>query len=84
MIVEIPSNSLSPEALRGVVEEFITREGTDYGHTVHSLEHKMQAVYRQLERGEVAIVFDPESQTCNILTRDALDKAEQAEQATTD
>lgn len=79
MIVEIPSNSLSPAALRGVVEEFVTREGTDYGHKDHSLEDKMQTVYRQLERGEVAIVFDPDSQTCNIVTRDALAKAARSE-----
>lgn len=75
MFVEIPSNSLSPEALQGVVEEFVTREGTDYGHAERTLEEKIQAVYRQLERGEVAIVFDPESQSCNILTREAITKA---------
>ena len=70
--VEIPSSELSTEALAGVVEEFITREGTDYGHTDHSLEQKMSAVYRQLDRGEVVIVFAPESQTCNIVTREEL------------
>ena len=76
MIVEIPSNSLSPEALQGVVEEFVTREGTDYGHAERTLEEKIQAVYRQLDRGDVAIVFDPESQSCNILTREAIKKHE--------
>jgi uncharacterized protein YheU (UPF0270 family) len=72
MFVEIPANSLSQEALHGVVEEFVTREGTDYGHGDHSLEQKMQAVFRQLERGDVAIVFDPESETCNIVTRESI------------
>ena len=72
MFVEIPSNSLSPEALQGVIEEFVTREGTDYGHAERTLEGKIQAVYRQLQSGDVAIVFDPESQSCNILTREAL------------
>ena len=70
--VEIPTSELSTEALAGVVEEFITREGTDYGHTDHSLEQKMSAVYRQLDSGEVVIVFDPESETCNIVTREKL------------
>lgn len=74
MFVEIPTNSLSTEALRGVVEEFVTREGTDYGHATHSLTQKMDAVFRQLDSGEVAIVFDPESQTCNIVTRESIDK----------
>ena len=29
--VEIESSQLSAEALRGIAEEFVTREGTDYG-----------------------------------------------------
>jgi len=29
--VKIPYDQLSPEALHGVVEEFVTRNGTDYG-----------------------------------------------------
>ncbi len=74
MIVEIPPSSLSPEALRGVVEEFVTREGTDYGHHDYSLEQKMEMVFRQLERGDIAIVFDPESETCNLVPRETIDK----------
>ena len=81
MFLEVPSSSLSPEAIRGVVEEFVTREGTDYGHSDHTLEQKIQSVFRQLERGEVAIVFDPKSQTCNILTRDAIVGAARAAEA---
>jgi hypothetical protein len=34
----IPFQDLSPEALRGVVEEFVTRDGTDYGEFEVSLE----------------------------------------------
>ena len=29
--VELDVDQLSPEALRGLVEEFVTREGTEYG-----------------------------------------------------
>ena len=70
--VEVPAGSLSTEALRGLVEEFITREGTDYGEREHSLEDKVRAVLAQLKKGSVAIVFDPESESCNLITRDAL------------
>ncbi len=82
MFVEIPSHSLSPEALQGVVEEFVTREGTDYGHGTPSLEQKMQDVFRQLEKGEVVIVFDPESETCNIITSQDM-QAQRGEETTT-
>lgn len=66
--VEIPHRDLSDEALRGVVESFVLREGTDYGPRDYSLEEKIAAVTRQLERGEAVIVFDPETETVSIVT----------------
>jgi uncharacterized protein YheU (UPF0270 family) len=66
--VEIPFDSLSPDALRGLVEEFVTRDGTDYGVREKDIEAKVHDVLRQLERGEARIVFDPESGTANIVT----------------
>jgi uncharacterized protein YheU (UPF0270 family) len=70
-IVEIPASRLSPEALDGLIEEFVTRDGTDYGPHEHTLEEKKAALARQLERGEVVIVFDAASETCNIVAKDA-------------
>jgi uncharacterized protein len=40
----IPHRMLSPEALRGVIEAFITREGTDYGQTVPRLTLLVNAI----------------------------------------
>ena len=65
--VEISPESLSPAALRGVVEEFVTREGTDYGHAERTLEGKVDDVMRQIERGEAKIWFDPESETVTLV-----------------
>lgn len=64
---EVPWTSLSEAALRGLVEEFVTRDGTDYGRSEKSLEDKVTDVMRQLRRGEVKIVFDPESETANVV-----------------
>lgn len=65
----IPHQQLSPDALRGLMEEFITREGTDYGHEEVSLERKVAQVERQIERGEVVIVFDSATESVSLLTR---------------
>jgi uncharacterized protein YheU (UPF0270 family) len=65
--VEVPHAQLSPDALRGVVESFILREGTDYGEREYSLEQKVQHVMRQLDRGEARIVFDPNTETVQIV-----------------
>lgn len=67
--VEVPWTSLRPEALRGLVEEFVTRDGTDYGVRERSLEERVRDVMRQLERDEVAIVWDPGSGTANLVPR---------------
>ena len=65
--VEIPHRDLSEAALRGVVESFVLREGTDYGQRDYSLEEKIAVVMRQLDRGEAVIVFDPETRTVSIV-----------------
>jgi uncharacterized protein len=63
----IPYDQLSQEALHGVIEEFVTREGTDYGESEVSLETKVQQVMNQLHSGKAVIVFDRKTETCNIL-----------------
>jgi len=65
--LKIPYDHLSKEALHGVIEEFVTRDGTDYGEIEVSLENKINQVLNQLKSGKAVIVFDPESETCNIL-----------------
>jgi uncharacterized protein YheU (UPF0270 family) len=62
----IPHGELSPEALLGVIESFVLREGTDYGEREHSLEQKVAQVRAQLERGLARILFDPETQTVTL------------------
>ena len=65
--MEIPYDKLSPEVLHGVIEEFVTREGTDYGHKSYSLADKIEKVKVQLENGTAQIVFDPETESCSIV-----------------
>ena len=69
--VEVPYGELSAELLHAVVESFVLREGTDYGEREHSLEDKVAGVMRQLRKGEVKILFDPESESVTIVVRDA-------------
>jgi len=70
--VELAPDQLSPSALRGLVEEFITREGTDYGRAEWTLEEKVAQVFRQLDCGEARIVFDLELESASIVTPDSL------------
>ena len=65
--VSVPHRELSSEALRGVIESFVLREGTEYGETEVALDAKVAAVMLQLEAGEVQIVYDPTTSTVDIV-----------------
>jgi len=65
--IVIPHAELSTEALRGVVESFVLREGTDYGEREISLDQKVAQVLRQLERGEARIIFNAELESIDIV-----------------
>ena len=66
--IEVAPEQLSRGALRALVEEFVTRDGTDYGAVERGLDDKVADVLRQIARGEVRIVFDPESETTTIVS----------------
>jgi len=63
----IPYLELSADALTGVLEGFVLREGTDYGATEFTLEQKVAQVRAQLERGEARIVFNPATESVDIV-----------------
>lgn len=63
----IPYAALGADLVRAIVEAFVLREGTDYGAKEFSLEQKVAHVMRQLDRGEAQIIFDPTSQTVDLV-----------------
>ncbi|MFO7716694.1 YheU family protein [Desulfosarcina sp.] len=63
----IAHQQLSPEALAGLIEEFVTRDGTDSGYTRGSLEENVAMVRRQLDAGQALIVYDQVTNTCNVV-----------------
>jgi uncharacterized protein len=69
--VEVPHVQIPPDVLRRLVEEFVTRDGTDYGAVERTLAEKVALVMRQLDDGEAAIVVDPETETIDIVARTA-------------
>jgi len=61
--MRVPITLLSPAALRGVVEEFVTRDGTDHS----AVERRIAKVMRDLDAGLVELHFDDTTETCNIV-----------------
>lgn len=67
--VEVLHTELAPDVLRRLIEEFVTRDGTDYGAVERTLGDKVAAVMRQLAAGELAIEVDTEHEAIDIVDR---------------
>ncbi len=66
--MKIPWQSLSEPALTALIQEFVTREGTEYGLREVRISTKVEQVMGQLRSGKVEIVYDEETQTTSIST----------------
>lgn len=65
--IAIPAEDLASDTLRSLVEEFVTRDGTDYGETEVSLDDKVEEVLEGIRRRLWVIVFDTLLQSVTIL-----------------
>ena len=61
--MRIPHTLLSAPALQAVIEEFVSRDGTDQS----SVECRIETVLSQLIAGTIELHFDDEAKSCNIL-----------------
>jgi uncharacterized protein YheU (UPF0270 family) len=59
----VPHRLLTSGALRAIVEEFVTRDGTDHS----AVGERIEKVLRQLDVGSAELHFEQETATCNIL-----------------
>ena len=65
--MEIPYQKIPKELLIRLIESFVMREGTDYGHGDYSLNAKVEKVMVQLRQKKVVVTFDQETETFNIV-----------------
>lgn len=56
----IPHELLDAETLQRLLEDFVTRDGTDNGYEA-TLDQRVERLRRQIERREVVIVFHPDT-----------------------
>lgn len=80
----IPYKKLAAATLNGLIEDFVTRDGTDHGDNT-PLEIRIERVQHALDKKQAVIVFDVETQQCQLclrreVPREWLDDLEQLEQ----
>lgn len=68
--IVIPPDRLSNEVLEQMVEEFILREGTDYGAVEVGLPRKKEQVNSALKSGHVLIFFNPDLETTTLMRKE--------------
>lgn len=69
--VIVPYEQISGDTLQNLIEEFVTRDGTDYGEKEVPLETRVNQVMSKLKAGKAVIVFDLETETTTILAWDS-------------
>ena len=68
--IEIPAERLEPTVLDALLEEFATRDGTDYGAVETVLAQRLAQLRGQLAGGEMALLYDADSEQWDLLARE--------------
>lgn len=68
--VMVPPQRLPQDSLAGLLEEYASRDGTDYGEKEFTLEQKVEQLRGQLQRGELKILYDVDSEQWDLLPAD--------------
>lgn len=68
--VELPYDKLAPETLQRLLEEIVTRDGTDYGETETPVEARVRQAREALRRGTATLFFDAATQSCQLVPRE--------------
>ena len=60
--VEVPPQRLQPEVLQALLEEYASRDGTDYGEQELSLSRKVSNLRQQIQQGDLLILYEIEGE----------------------
>jgi uncharacterized protein YheU (UPF0270 family) len=74
--VIVPAKQVAAGTLASLLEEYASRDGTDYGDRELSLAEKVRQLKQRLEDGDLTIVFDPSTEQVDLLSREALEALE--------
>ncbi|MBF0582842.1 MAG: YheU family protein [Magnetococcales bacterium] len=66
----IPADRLTPEALRAIVEAFVTSDMPEDWSTELPLAVKVAQVIRQIHAGLAEIRFDPITESCGVFMKE--------------
>ncbi|WP_365870630.1 YheU family protein [Alcanivorax sp.] len=75
MPIIVPWKDLPPETLTNLIEEFVTRDGTDYGNQEIPTATKVEQVRNQLKREDAFVVFDEVTESVSVMGKEQAEEA---------
>lgn len=69
----IPIEQVSQATLTAIIENFVLREGTEYGEEDISINEKIAQVSAQLKQGSAILVYSQLHETVNIMPAEQFD-----------
>ena len=66
--VKVPADRLDPQTLRSLLEDYATRDGTDYGAREADLEEKVSSLLEALDNGSLQLLWDSKTEQWDLLT----------------
>lgn len=64
----IPYQSLETEVLKRLLEEIVTRDGTDYGEVELSTSQKLNGALRALQEKRSVLLWDEETESASLVS----------------
>ena len=72
----IPYQQLDEITLNNLIEQYILREGTDYGEVEFSLQEKTQQVLLQIKNEEIHIIYSELEESVTLISNHELQAAQ--------
>ncbi|MEE4252352.1 MAG: YheU family protein [Alcanivoracaceae bacterium] len=72
----IPWQDIPADSLQNLIEEFVSRDGTDYGEREIPLSTRVDQVRELLRRRKVVIWFDEATETVSVFEADKIPAAD--------
>ena len=71
----VPWKELPQDTLTNLIEEFVTRDGTDYGDQEIPTSTKVEQVRNQLKKQEAFVVFDEVTESVSVMGKEQANEA---------
>ena len=65
--IQVPMGRLAPDVRNALLEEYASRDGTDYGERELTLAEKVANLERQLADGELCILYEGDSEQWDLV-----------------